>query len=82
MSKLQSTGWILGVFTIASFVVVNYTLNHFYVNGAYMMDSGHFAYLSAHAVACRLVIRRLLVAPVFRFTFRRRSTFLLSCTVF
>ena len=51
MSKLQSTGWILGVFTIASFVVVNYTLNHFYVNGAYMMDSGHFAYLSAHAVA-------------------------------
>lgn len=51
MSKLQSTGWILGVFTIASFVVVSYTLNHFYVNGAYMLDSGYFAYLSAHATA-------------------------------
>ena len=39
---------ILFVFFIAGALAANYTLNHFYVNGAYFADSGWFAYLSAH----------------------------------
>ncbi len=49
MSRTKSILWILGVFLIAGFFATNYTLNHFYVNGGYMLDSGWFAFLSAHS---------------------------------
>ena len=49
MSRKKSILWIFGVFLIAGFFATNYTLNHFYVNGGYMLDSGWFAYLSAHS---------------------------------
>jgi len=39
----------LGVFLIAGFFATNYTINHFYVTGGYMLDSGWFAHLAAHA---------------------------------
>lgn len=49
MSRAKSILWNLGVFLIAGFFATNYTLNHFYVNGGYMLDSGWFAFLSAHS---------------------------------
>lgn len=49
MNKSKSVLWIFGIFLIAGFFATNYTLNHFYVNGGYMLDSGWFAYLSAHS---------------------------------
>jgi hypothetical protein len=36
-------------FFIPALLVTNYTLNHFYVLGGYMLDSGWFAYLATHA---------------------------------
>jgi hypothetical protein len=39
----------LVAFLIACLIATNYTLNHFYVRGGYMQDSGWFAYLMAHA---------------------------------
>jgi hypothetical protein len=50
MNKLKSISWAVGVFFLAGFFATNYTLNHFYVNGGYMLDSGWFAYLSANSV--------------------------------
>lgn len=47
---IKSTLWFLGVSSIAGFFATNYTLNHFYVHGGYMLDSGWFAYLSAHSI--------------------------------
>ncbi|MBU9575123.1 hypothetical protein [Burkholderia multivorans] len=49
MIRTKSILWSFGVFLIAGFFATNYTLNHFYVNGGYMLDSGWFAYLSAHS---------------------------------
>lgn len=49
MIRTQSILWAFGVFLIAGFFATNYTLNHFYVSGGYMADSGWFAYLSAHS---------------------------------
>lgn len=49
MSRAKSILWNLGVFLVAGFLATNYTLNHFYVNGGYMLDSGWFAFLSAHS---------------------------------
>jgi hypothetical protein len=49
MTIKKSILWGGGVFLIADFLATNYTLNHFYVNGGYMLDSGWFAYLSAHS---------------------------------
>ena len=37
------------VILLAAGLASSYTLNHFYVQGPYMQDSGWFAYLSAHA---------------------------------
>jgi hypothetical protein len=49
VNEKKSILWIFGVFLIAGFFATNYTLNHFYVNGGYMLDSGWFAFLSAHS---------------------------------
>ncbi len=49
MTRTKSIFWLFGIFIIAGFFTTNYTLNHFYVNGGYMLDSGWFAYLSANS---------------------------------
>ena len=50
---LDSRGRIVGalaIFILAAAATVNFTLNHFYVNGGAMLDSGWFAYLSANVL--------------------------------
>lgn len=42
---------LFGVLALSWFFATNYTLNHFYVNGAAMLDSGWFAYLSINALS-------------------------------
>lgn len=52
MGERRSLGaWAPGVLAalVAGLVTLNYTLNHFYVRGAYMLDSGWFAYLVTEA---------------------------------
>lgn len=36
-------------FLVPLFIALNYNLNHFYVRGGYMLDSGWFAYLASHS---------------------------------
>ena len=54
---MQTHGRGLGlvcVFVISWLAATNFTLNHFYVNGGAMLDSGWFAYLSVSAVSIPL----------------------------
>ncbi len=42
-------------FLLPAIFVANFTLNHFYVNGGYVYDSGWLAYLSTHAAYWPLI---------------------------
>ncbi len=48
ITTLQCLCFVLS-FAIPAIFVTNFTLNHFYVNGGYVYDSGWQAYLSTHA---------------------------------
>ena len=42
-------------FFLPAIIVANFTLNHFYVNGGYVYDSGWLSYLSTHAAYWPLI---------------------------